>query len=417
MPTSLGQRTDSPGVSRPDTVEGVNASSTPPTRTRPPGTLRIGEIGGIDVLVRSSWLVVAVLIAFVLQPTIEVIAPGLGALTFVAGLAFAVLLYLSVLLHEISHALVAKAFGYEVRSVTLNFLGGVTEIEGEPDTPGREFWIAVVGPLTSLAVGAASWGLSLLMPDTGLLLFAFRALALANIVVGVLNLLPGLPLDGGRVFRAAVWKATGSPYAGSVAAGYGGRAVAVLALAYPFVGGELLGFDITLLDYMIAFVVALFLWTGATQALVAARIRRGLPGLTARGLARRAIDVPRSTTVGQAIEQAREAGAGAIVVHGPTGTIDGIVDERAVLATPEARRPWVDVGALARTLSPGLALPVDLAGEALVRALQRTPSSEYLVVDGEHLYGVLVTADVDSAFSERVRAGGRQGDAGRQTHG
>ncbi|WP_228552068.1 site-2 protease family protein [Mumia zhuanghuii] len=391
----------------------MTASSTPPTPNRPPGTFRIGEIGGIDVLVRSSWLLVAVLIAFVLAPTIEAIAPGLGALTYVAGLAFAVLLYLSVLLHEISHALVAKRFGFDVRSVTLNFLGGVTEIDGEPDTPGREFWIAVVGPLTSLAVGAAAWSVSLLMPDSALLLFAFRALALANLVVGVLNLLPGLPLDGGRVFRAIVWKITGNPYTGSVAAGYGGRAVAILALAFPFVAREVIGWNITILDYVIAFVVAMFLWTGATQAMLSARVRRGLPSLTARGLARRAVDVPRDLPVAQAIEQARQAGAGAIVVHGPTGAIDGIVDERAVLATPEARRPWLDVGALARTLSPGLTLPVDLAGEPLVRALQRTPSSEYLVVDGESLYGVLVTSDVDHAFASRARGGGTQTDAGR----
>ncbi|MFC6149533.1 MULTISPECIES: site-2 protease family protein [Mumia] len=399
---------------RPDTVDDVNGSSTPPSRTRPPGTLRIGEIGGIDVLVRSSWLVVAVLIAVVLAPTIEMIAPGLGALTYVAGLAFAVLLYLSVLLHEVSHALVAKAFGYEVRSVTLNFLGGVTEIEGEPDTPGREFWIAVVGPLTSLAVGGVAWVAALIGPDTGLIAFAFRALALANLVVGVLNLLPGLPLDGGRVFRAAVWKVSGNPYAGSVAAAYGGRAVALLALAFPFVGREVIGLDITILDYVIAFVVAMFLWTGATQALVAARIRRGLPALTARGLARRAVEVARATPVVQAIEQAREAGAGAIVVHGPTGAIDGIVDERAVLATPEARRPWVEAGTLARTLSPGLTLPVDIAGEALIRALQRTPSTEYLVIDGDRLYGVLVMADVDKAFAEHVRTD-RQSRTGKQS--
>src|SRR5919112_5481769 len=95
MNLSLGERTDNPGVPRPDTVDDVNASSTPPARTRPPGTLRTGEVGGIDVLVRSSWLLVAVLIAFVLAPTIETIAPGLGALTYVAGVAFAVLLYLS----------------------------------------------------------------------------------------------------------------------------------------------------------------------------------------------------------------------------------------------------------------------------------------------------------------------------------
>ncbi|WP_245857954.1 site-2 protease family protein [Mumia flava] len=375
----------------------MSASEPPPRPSRPPGTFRIGEVGGVDVLVRSSWLLVAVLIAFVLGPTIETIAPGLGILTYVAGLAFAILLYLSVLLHEISHALAAKRFGYDVRSVTLNFLGGVTEIAGEPDTPGREFWIAIVGPLTSLAVGGAAWLASLVMPD-GLLLFAFVALAVANGVVGVLNLLPGLPLDGGRVFRAIVWKITGNEHTGSLAAGLGGRVIALLALAFPFIARELLGWQISILDYLIAFVVAMFLWTGASQSIMAARIRRRLPALTARGLARRVVEVARDTPVARAVDEARLAGAGAIAVIGRTG-VDGLVDERAVLATPEERRPWVPIGSLARSLTPQMVLPVDLSGEALIRALQAAPAPQYLVVDGDRTYGVLVTADVDRAFA------------------
>jgi Zn-dependent protease len=115
------------------------------TSRRPPGTLRIGQIGGVDVLVRSSWLLVAALIAVTFGPTVDDVAPGLGGWKYVAGLAFAVLLYLSVLLHEASHALMAKRYGLPVTSITLHFLGGVTEIQGEPDTPGREFGISVVG--------------------------------------------------------------------------------------------------------------------------------------------------------------------------------------------------------------------------------------------------------------------------------
>ncbi len=154
---------------------------------RPPGTFRVGQIGGVDVLVRASWLLVAALIAVVMAPRVESVQPGLGGGKYLAGLAFAVLLYLSVLLHEMSHALMAKRFGLPVRSITLHFLGGVTEIEGEPDTPGREFGVSVVGPLTSIAVGVAFLGLWFVTPD-GLLRLAVEGLAGANLVVGVLNL-------------------------------------------------------------------------------------------------------------------------------------------------------------------------------------------------------------------------------------
>ena len=164
----------------------------------------------------------------------DAVEPGLGGWKYVAGAAFAVLLYLSVLLHEASHALMAKRFGLPVSSITLHFLGGVTEIDGEPDTPGREFGVSVVGPLTSLAVGLAVLPLAALAPDRTLLDLAAKGLAGANLVVGVLNLVPGLPLDGGRVLRAVVWKVTGNPHQGTIVAGWGGRVAALLVLVYPF---------------------------------------------------------------------------------------------------------------------------------------------------------------------------------------
>src|SRR5918912_1322925 len=119
---------------------------------RPPGTFKVGTIAGSDVLLSASWFLIAGLIAVITAPAIEKAEPGLGALKFVAGLALAVLLYLSVLAHEASHALVAKRFGLPVSHITLQFFGGMTAIEGEPENPRQEFWVSLVGPLTSLAV-------------------------------------------------------------------------------------------------------------------------------------------------------------------------------------------------------------------------------------------------------------------------
>ncbi len=141
---------------------------------RPPGTFRVGSIAGSDVLVSSSWFLVAGLIAIIMAPQVEATAPGLGALKYVAGLAFAVVLYLSVLLHEASHALMARRYGFPVSSITLHFLGGMTAIEGEARKPREEFMIAVVGPLTSLVVGAVAVGLWFVTPD-GLLQMAVEA--------------------------------------------------------------------------------------------------------------------------------------------------------------------------------------------------------------------------------------------------
>lgn len=371
--------------------------------SHPPGSYRIGSIGGVDVYVRASWLLVAAMIAVLLAPRVEDAEPGLGALKYVAGLAFAVLLYLSILLHEMSHALMAKHYGLPVRSISLQFLGGMTEIEGEAATPGQEFRIAVVGPLTSLAVGLAALALLLVVPD-GLTTMAVQGLAWSNLVVGVLNLVPGLPLDGGRVLRAAVWQASDNMHRGTIVAAWCGRVVAVLTLFWPVVAEALLAVRATFYDYLLAAVIAGFLWSGATGSMISAHIRRRLPALKARPLARRVISVPDDTPVSEAVRRAQDASAGGIVLLSSDGRLVGIVSEAALLATPEERRPWLPASAVARSVSDGLVLPADIAGEDLVRAMARTPASEYVLVEPDGaVYGLLSTSDVDSAFEAGAR--------------
>ena len=367
---------------------------------RPPGTIRIGSIAGSDVLVSTSWFLVAGLVAVLVAPAVEREQPGIGAWKYVAGLAFAVLLYLSVLLHEASHAVMARRYGFPVSSITLHFLGGMTAIEGEANKPRQEFMIAVVGPLTSLAVGAAAFGLWLVLPG-GLLELAVGALAAANLLVGALNLVPGLPLDGGRILKAAVWGATGNPHRGTIVAGWGGRVTAVAVLCWPVVQESVIDQPSDVLDFVLAFVIALFLWSGATTAMASARLRRRLPGLVARELARRTLTVPDDLPLGEAVRRAQVAEAGSIVTVTSAGRPTGVVNEAALLATPEDRRPWVSVSSVARTLEDGLSLPVGIGGEELILAISRNPASEYLLVEEDGtIYGVLTTADVDRAFRE-----------------
>jgi Zn-dependent protease/CBS domain-containing protein len=367
---------------------------------QPPGSVRIGSVFGVDVFVRASWFLIALVIASLLEPRIEEVHPGLGIWKYVAGVGFAVLLYGSILLHEMSHAVMALRAGLPVRSITLEFLGGSTQIEAEPKTAGQEFRIAVVGPITSLAVGAAATLVLIQAKPTGLTELAIQGLAGTNLVVGVLNLVPGLPLDGGRVLRAAIWRLRGNMHTGTIVAAWGGRVTAVLALAYPFVSEPLFGVQAQLFDYVFACMVFGFLWSGATMSLANAQIRRRLPALQARPLARRVVVVPGELSVAEAVRRAQEAGAGGMAVHSGDQALTGIVNEAAVLSIPEERRPWVPVSSVTRSLSEGLVLPADLSGEDLVRAMARTPATEYLLVEPDGtLYGLLVTTDVDAAFA------------------
>jgi len=373
----------------------------PGTRQRPPGTLRVGSVAGSEVLVSSSWFLVAALISVLISPRVDQVAPGLGGWKYLAGFLFAVLLYLSVLLHEISHALMAKRYDLEVSSITLHFLGGMTAIEGEARRPGEEFAIAVVGPLTSIAVGAAALGLLVVAPLEGLFLLAVEALAVANLLVGVLNLVPGLPLDGGRVLKSGVWRMTGSAHRGTVVAAWGGRVTAGAALCWPVAMEVGFGREPGVVDFALAFVVGLFLWTGATAALNTARLRSRLPSLVARSLARRTLSVPEDLPLAEAVRRAREAQAGGIVTVTGAGRPVGLVNEAALVAMPEERRPWVAVSTVARTLEEGLTLPATIHGEDLVSAIGRAPATEYLLVEEDgSVYGVLATSDVERAFRQ-----------------
>jgi Zn-dependent protease/CBS domain-containing protein len=364
------------------------------------GGVLIGRPFGVPVYVTPTWFLVAALITWGFASTVEAEVPGVGEWKYAVSLAFALLLYLSVLIHELSHTVVALRSGLPVRRISLYLLGGVSEIEKPSPTPGREAWIAAAGPLVSLLLGAIGYGVwSVLDPHTVGRLLA-RALMLSNLLVGVFNLLPGLPLDGGRVLSAAVWKATGRRHSGVIAAAWLGRGVAVFVLFLPAALGMLSGRQPDVIDLVWGGLLASFIWLGASQALQTAQVQQRIPGLSARRLTRRAIPVTADVPLAEALRRAREAGARGLVVVGGDGTPTGLVNEAAVMATPENRRPWVPVGDLSRRLQPEMVVTADLSGEALVAAITRLPSSEYLVVEptGE-VYGVLAAADVERAVA------------------
>lgn len=373
----------------------------------PPGHYRIGRFLGVNVLITRSWFLLALLIAYVMAPVIEEVEPGLGGWRYVAGLVLAIVYAFTILVHEAAHAVASRRYGHPVENITLHFLGGHTSIDGGARSPMQEFVMSVVGPLASLAVSAVAWLVVGLLPDglrDGLTGLVIVTLAWANLVLGVFNLLPGLPLDGGRVLKALVWGVTRNEVRGTLVAGWAGRVLAVVSLFLPLLMHRLFDVVPDTSSYGFALILAVFIWMGATAAMQGARLRRRLPSLVARRLARRTLAVPADLPVAEAVRRAQESEAGSIVTVDPDGRPVGIVHEAAVLAIPEDRRPWVPVSAVARSLVPGMTLPVDIKGEELIRAITFLPAHEYLLVEPDgSIYGVLATADVDQAFRERHR--------------
>ncbi|GGR87418.1 site-2 protease family protein [Streptomyces eurythermus] len=379
-----------------------------PKEPGPGGGILMGRPFGVPVYVAPSWFLVAALITWVFGGQLDRVLPELGAARYLVSLFFAVAFYASVLVHELAHTVAAIRFKLPVRRIQLQFFGGVSEIEKEAETPGREFVLAFVGPLLSLVLAGLFYlAMKPVEPGTvpGVLL---AGLMISNLIVAIFNFLPGLPLDGGRMLRAVVWKITGKPMSGTIAAAWVGRALAVSVLiGLPLLnssgvlgdGGEDVGGMDTVTDALLAAILAAIIWTGAGNSLRMARLREHLPELRARTLTRRAVPVENDTPLSEALRRANAAGARALVVVDADGTPVSLVREAAIVGVPEHRRPWVAVSGLAQELTDGMRVSAELAGEDLLDVLRATPATEYLVVEetGE-IYGVLSAADVERAF-------------------
>src|SRR5216684_3463169 len=177
------------------------------------GSLRIGQIAGIDIYINYSWIIIIVFLTFYLAtgwfPSLYAGWPT--AEYWAVSFFSAILLFVSVLLHELAHSLVARRRGLPVKSITLFIFGGVSNLEQEPKSAGVEFQMAFVGPLTSIVIGVVAYLLQLPLqgsktPAEAILFY----IGVMNIILGIFNLIPGFPLDGGRVLRSIIWKISGS---------------------------------------------------------------------------------------------------------------------------------------------------------------------------------------------------------------
>jgi Zn-dependent protease len=351
--------------------------------------ISLGRPLGIPVVLSPTWLIVGAFVTLNVGGLArdELGLGGTGATA--VGATCAVLLAASVLLHELGHAAVAVLFDIPIRRITLFVLGGIAEMERDPETPDREWLVALAGPMVSLVLATSSWGVAALVSGAGLVGFVAQSVALTNSGLAVFNLLPGLPLDGGRLVRAAVWRVTGDRVRATRVSVAGGQVLAVLLAG---VGAALL--LVGDVGGLFVIVLAAFLMLAGRQTLRRTLVTSRVPGLDAGRLARPVLGVRADLPLAEALRRAGESGRRLLVVASD-GRPDGVISADAVRSVPDSRRPWVAVGDVTRRLEPGLLLPGSLRGQDLVDAMARTPATEYLVVDpaGEPL-GVLSRRDV-----------------------
>lgn len=303
---------------------------------------RLGTLKGVPVYLGRSWPVIAVVVVFLFAP--GVVQPDTGerggTFGYAVGFAYALLLLISVLAHEAAHAVVAARLGHRVDRVVADLWGGHTVYDGGRSRPGGSAAIAVAGPLANLAIAAAAYGLQHLVTGgvVGLLLFA---VTFSNLFVGLFNLLPGLPLDGGFVVDALVWKVTGSRHTGLIVAGWLGRVLTV-AFAALVVGRPLLqGQSPSLYSVVWAGLIGAFLWVGASNAIRAGTGGRAVERVPLAQVLRPVAGVGAQEPLAQVLP--RLAGfPGLVVVWDPSGRPVGLVDLAAARS--------VDVESVARGL-------------------------------------------------------------------
>ncbi|MCK0113258.1 hypothetical protein MWU75_14005 [Ornithinimicrobium sp. F0845] len=236
---------------------------------------RIGRLAGAPVYIGRSWFLVAGVIVLLFGPVVQRTLPELGVWAYVVAGAFALLLLVSVLVHEAAHALVGQACGYSVNRVVADFWGGHTAYDSRDSTAGRSALVAIAGPLANAALAGLGW-LWLQQTDNGIAFLLAAGFTYANGFVAAFNLLPGLPLDGGYLVDSLVWKITGSRGAGMIVAGWSGRLMVLLA-AWWLIGRPLLaGEQLSTTSLLWLLVLGGFLWFGASEAIKVGRARQRL---------------------------------------------------------------------------------------------------------------------------------------------
>lgn len=357
----------------------------------------LGRFFGVPIYFAPSWLLVAVLLTISYAPVVTGVVPGTSSSNaYLVSALFAVLFAGCVLAHELGHTAVSLLLGCPVRRIVIFLLGGVSEIEREPQRPRDEFFIAAAGPLVSVVLaGVARGGYAIVAKDSlpGALL---GLLFWSNLIVAVFNLVPGLPLDGGRLLRAAVWSAGASRLTGTRVSAWAGRGFAIVVAVVGLVADRSAGITAGL----ISLALAAYLWFGATQALRSGELMDRVPALNVDLLLRPGLMVPADLSVAEALRRAWTGNARGLVLVDAADQPQAIVDEASIGAVPPERRPWTRLADVARRLEPGMVLQTGLTGEDLLAAVRATPAHEYLVVhrDGSPA-GILAAADLTAKLT------------------
>jgi Zn-dependent protease/CBS domain-containing protein len=366
-----------------------------------PGSgLRIGRIFGIPIYLHSSWFIIFVLIAWSLATQFTALHPGWTPLQhWILGGATALLFFTSVLLHELGHSVVSLRYRIPVLSITLFVFGGLARVGREPASARQEFFIAVAGPVTSLLLALFFGGIYLAFPGNEFLHTACSWLGEMNFILAVFNLVPGFPLDGGRVLRAVTWGITGDFTRATKIASRGGELFAYLlmflgvwqATTKNFVGGLWLVF------------IGWFLLSAARESYAQIAMRNTLGGLAAKDVMSTDVPaVPRDISIDEYIQEVLRVGCRFHVVTG-NGIPVGLITLHRVREWPRDQWPGTSVQAAMVPLERIHAARADEPVLGILDRMQSEDVNQMPVFDDGRLIGIISRDSILRVLQTRLQ--------------
>ncbi|MCY3895171.1 MAG: site-2 protease family protein [Chloroflexi bacterium] len=380
----------------------------------PFGQWRLFTVSGTDFNIDASWLIIFAFVTWTTSTSIipvrlidasfrasvplDVTWPGVWA----AGVVTSLLFFGSIVAHEAAHTVVAVRTGIPVRRIRLFIFGGVAEMDREPDRPGQEFLITIVGPLTSAALGGLCLALASQLGPASIPGVTAGWLGEMNLALAVFNLLPGFPLDGGRILRSVVWAATDNVVRGTRVASFVGSALGAALMAFGLIQFLLLG---GVVQSLWTAVIGWFLWSAARSGYRHAVLRQQLQRYRIVDLLRpESGAVPADGTVQEFIERGLYHDRfGLRPVVDASGTLIGMLEGDDVRDVPLEQRVYTQLRDIARTVDlTAVVAPGDELSAVIDKAAE-TDRRLFLVVDEGRVLGTVDAVDVVNTLRARNR--------------
>jgi len=378
-------------------------------------TIRLGRVAGVSVGAHWSVLVIVALVGQLLALSVlPGAAPGhLTAVYWITGMSTALLFLAGLLAHELAHAVVARHYGIRVERITLWALGGVAELRDEPPTPRADLLVALAGPGASVGVGALFFGSGVIagwLAAPPLVVAVASWLGLMNVLLAVFNLLPGAPLDGGRVLRGLLWWRHGDQARARQTAARAGSVVGMLlgalGVLQVMLTGSLSGLWLVLIGW--------FLISSASAERIFGEARWRLANIPVRDVMTTGfVAVPNWSTVDDLVTLARRTRQRSFPLVDLDGRPTGVVALGALAVVPESDRPTARLREIAQ---PAVKVPVTTPDTLLADVLARGLSaSVILVVEDGRLVGLLTAEDIGRAVDLSRLTGARPVPPGTTT--